>query len=307
MRAKALVKQNLKLFLEDILLRDGYYSNVVVGETNFNGNDISVLMPGDQIYPEPDFISSIPNKVFQSAFKNWVHEDGIPGVSSGIAGPAVASGVTVNGTFYSSSTSGIFAHFVDYINGRVIFNSPLVGTPVVQAEFAYKEVLVDGANIFNNEKKPILIETAYKDNPQATGSIVYPYPESRTLPAIFIDILSSKNSKYELGTRASVRDYFGVFHIWTRDEFTRDDLEDIISDEHRQVLLGINFNTAPDPLLAFGAKNPNYPGYRSLAQVWGQYFWRRIYLEDVSPRKDTPLYEVERSLVDFNIRVYPNF
>ena len=167
--------------------------------------------------------------------------------------------------------------------------------------------MVDGADIFDNEKRPILIETAYKDNPQETGVIIYPSPESRTLPGIFVDVLSRENSGYELGTRAAVKDYFGVFHVWARDEFTRDDIEEIISDEYREVLLGIDFNRAPDPLLAFGAKNPNYPGYSALAQVWGQFFWRRMYLEEMSPRKDTPLFEIERSRVDFNIRVYPNF
>lgn len=308
MRDKALVKQNIKLFLEDLLLKDGLYTNVSVGELNPYFTDISRLQPGDQVYPEPDFISSVPNRVFQSAFKNWVHEEGIPSPGSGIAPPTVASGVTVGGTFYpTATTSGTFAHSVDFPNGRIIFTTPLAGTPIVQATFAYKEFGVDGANIFDNEKRPLLIETALKDNPSVTGVIVYPSWDARTLPLVLVDILSRDNSAYELGTRAAVKDYFGVFHVWARDEFTCGHIEEIISDEYRQVLLGIDFNSAPDPLLAFGAKNPNFPGYNTLATLWGPFFWRRIYLEELSPQKDTPLYEVERSKVKFNIRVYPNF
>ncbi|MHA2063198.1 MAG: hypothetical protein ACXABY_02335 [Candidatus Thorarchaeota archaeon] len=308
MRDKALVKQNIKLFLEDLLLKDGFYTSISVGETDLYSRDLSLLMPGDQVYPEPDFVSSITNKVFQSAFKNWVHEDGIPSPGSGIAGPTIASGVTVDTVFYpTATTSGTFAHLIDFPNGRVIFDTPLAGTPVVQAGFSYKEFNVDSADIFDNEKRPILIETALKDNPDVTGVVTYPSWDARTLPLILVDVLSRKNSPYELGTRDAVKDYFGVFHVWARDEFTRDEIEEIIADEHREVLLGIDFNNAPDPLLAFGAKNPNFPGYNTLAILWGQFFWRRIYLEDLSPRKDTPLYEVERSRVDFNIRVYPNF
>ena len=49
MRDKGLVKANIKLFLEDLLLKDGLYSNVVVGQTDFYFNDISRLQPGDQV------------------------------------------------------------------------------------------------------------------------------------------------------------------------------------------------------------------------------------------------------------------
>lgn len=293
--------------MEDLLLRDGFYTNINVGQLDVYSRDLSSLQPGDVVYPEPDPTYSQANRVFQSAFKNWVYESGIPS-SSGVLPPLVASGVTVGGTFFPTATTvGAFAHFIDFPNGRVIFNSALAGTPVVQAEFSYKMVLVDHANLFNNENRPVLIETALKDNPQETGVITYPTPLSRTLPAIFIDVLSRQNNAYELGTRSPIQDYFGVLHVWTRDEFTRDLIEDVIADEFRNVLLGIDFNTAPDPLLFNGRNNPNFSGYSSLAQVWGQHFWRRIYLEDISPTKDSPLYEVERSRVDFNIRVYPNF
>lgn len=307
LRSKALIKQNLKLFLEDLFLRNGFFETVSVGETNFYGSDISVLQPGDTVYLNPDATFPQADRVYQSAFKNWVHEEGLPSIS-GVGIPIVASGVTVGGTFYpTATTSGTFAHIIDYPNGRVIFNTALAGSPTVQAEFSYKLITVDGANIFGNENRPILTETSFKDNPRETGVDTYPDVEARTLPAIFIDVLSRENQGYELGTRLPIQDYFGVLHIWTRHEIHRDLIEDVIADEFRNVLLGINFNDAPDPLLHFGQKNPNFPGYSDLAVVWGEYFWRRIYLENISTRKDTPLYDIERSRIDFNARVYPNF
>lgn len=311
LRAKPLIKQNLKLFLEDLFLRDGFYDNISVGETNVYGNDISLLQPAALVYQENDPSFPQNNRVYQSAFKNWVHEDGIP-APSGFSSPVVASGVTVAGTFYPTSSgdpgyNSTYAHKIDSPNGRVIFDTPLAGSPIVQAEFSYKTIWIDGASSFNNEKNPLLIETAYKDNPRETGVDIYPTPQSRTLPAIWIDVLSRQNSGYELGTRTPVKDFFGVFHIWARDSITIDLLEDVIGDEFRTVLLGIDFNTAPDPLLVFGQKNSNFPGYSTLANEWGPHFWHRIYLENLTANKDTPLYEVERSRMDFNIRVYPNF
>jgi len=71
--------------------------------------------------------------------------------------------------------------------------------------------------------------------------------------------------------------------------------------------LGIDFNTAPYPLLSFGRRNPAWTSYSDMAQLWTSGFWRRIYLESTGPIKDPPLFEVERSRVNFRIRVYPNF
>jgi hypothetical protein len=307
-RDKALVKQNVKLYLDNLFLENGLYTNISVGQTDFYGNDISLLAPGDVVYPEPDFISSLPNKVFQSAFKNWVYESGISLVDSGATPPVIASGVTVDGTFYSTATtSGTYAHSIDFPNGRIIFDSPLAGSPIVQSSFSYKEIFVGNANLFKNEQRPALIETSYKDNPAITGVAVYPSVESYTLPGVFIDVLSRENSPYELGTRAAIKDYFGVFHIWARDDFILDDIEEVICDKHREVLVGINFNSAPDPLLINGVPNPDFTTYDDLATVWGPHFWRRIYLENLTSNKDKSLFEIERSRINFDIRVYPNF
>ena len=99
----------------------------------------------------------------------------------------------------------------------------------------------------------------------------------------------------------------GVFHIWTRDDIYRDLLEDILADSARDVLIGINFNTAPFPLLSFGRRNTAWSTYLTYANIYSPHFWRRIYLESMETTKDPPLFEVERSRVNFNIRVYPNF
>lgn len=304
LRKKSLIKSNIELWLNDLFLRDGMFTNVSTGETNINGNNISLLVSVE----DEDFAD---DRVYQSPFKNWVYEEGITVVQSGIPDPVIASGVTVNGTFYPQDSAApgynaSFAHDFDFPNGRVIFDSPQVGA-TVQAAFSYKTVAVEFANEMNNEKRPLLIETGYKDNPRATGVDVYPTKESRTLPALFIDFLDRQSSPYELGTRDGITDFFGVFHIWARDGYDLDLIEDILGDEHYQVIFGIDFNTAPFPLGAWGNKNSAFSNYSTLAGPNSPHFWRRIYIESTSPKKDPPLYEIERSRVNFNIRVYANF
>lgn len=299
---KALLKSNLELWLNDLFIRNGLYSNISAAQLDIYSRDLSVLVASN----DPTF--PIDNTVYQSAFKNWIHEEGVVATESGILAPIVNSGIIVDGTFYATATtSGTYAHIIDFPNGRVVFDSPLAGSPVVTADFSYKEVTVEFANRLNNENQPIRIETSLKDNPAQTGVDSYPTSDTRTLPAVFIDVLNRKSSAYELGTRAAVADYFGVFHIWAREDFQRDLIEDILADEYRQVLLGINFKTAPYPLLSRGEKNPSFTSYAALANIYSSHFWRRIYLDDMEPRKDNPLFEIERSRISFNARVYPNF
>jgi len=301
LRRKALLKTNLELWLNDKLLREGLYTNVSAGEINAYWADVSLLVSvSDEDYMD--------GRVWQSAFKNWVYENGIPSPSSGVAPPTVASGVTVNGTFYpQATTSGVFAHDFDFINGRVVFNSPILTSSIVQGQFAYKEVLIDQADKFNNENQPLQIETTYKDNPSQTGVETYPTKDSRTLPAIWVDIVGRDNDGYELGSKSLVSDFLGVFHVWGRDSYLRDIIEDILNDAHRDVLLGIDFNTAEFPILTRGRKNPAWPGYTAQANVHSKDFWRRIYLDNINARKDPSLFEIERTRVGFLARIYPNF
>lgn len=298
---KSLIKSNMELWLNDKLLRAGLYENIRVGDEDFYRNNLSKLVPktNDSTYPD--------GTVYQSAFKNWVYEENIPAASTGVAPPIVASGVTVNGTFYTEGASGTYEHFIDHPNGRVIFSSPISSSDIVEASFAYKYVTVDFADRLDNENLPLLSQTAIKDNPAMTGVEVYPDEENRTLPAIWIDFMSRDNSGYELGSVSNVKDYSGFFHIWAHRDFEVDTIEEIISDGYRDVLLGIDFNDAPFPLLAFGKKNPSWPGYSSLANKNNQYFWRRIYINTTDIRADKPLMDVQRRRVKFTARIYPNF
>lgn len=301
LRRKALLKTNLELWLNDKLLREGLYTNVSTGETNFYGANISQLIPVEDE-------SNADGRVWQSAFKNWVYEPDIPSPASGVAPPIVASGISVNGTFYpQATTSGVFAHKIDFPNGRVIFDSPILTSSLVEGQFAYKEVMIDHADKLNNENEPLQIETTYKDNPEQTGVETYPTKNSRTLPAVWIDLVGRNNDGYELGSKSLVSDFLGVFHVWGRDSYLRDIIEDILNDAHRDVLIGIDFNTAAFPLLSQGQRNPAWPGYSAQANVNSNDFWRRIYLDNIDARKDSSLFEIERTRVGFLARIYPNF
>lgn len=308
LRNKALVKHNLILWLNDLFLKDGFYTNISTGESDVYGRDISELSSVDSP-------SHADGRVWQSAFKQWVHESGLTPTNSMMSSPILSSGVSVNGTFYPSSPSAagynpIYGHSIDFDNGRVIFDTPLSSSDTVQGEFAYKEVYVDFSDAFENETKEFYIETTYKDNPMQTGVIIYPEENSRTLPMVLVDAANIDYSPYELGNNSNVLDLTGSFILWTRDSYMKDQLEDLLTYQNSVVLIGVDLNQpngSPFPLIYNGDKNPLYTNYDTIADIYGPYFWRRIYLENISSRRIQPLYNIERTRVNFRIRVYPNF
>ena len=168
LRRKALVKSNLDLWLNDLFLKDGFFIDVSTGETDVYGRDISELISIDS----PSYADG---RVWQSAFKEWVHESGIIPTAATQTAPLVASGVTVDGVFYpkdpgAPSFNPAFSHALDYRNGRVIFDTPITLSSAVQGEFSYKETTVDLADSFENEQKEFYFE--FKD-PTAKLFIFY--------------------------------------------------------------------------------------------------------------------------------------
>jgi hypothetical protein len=303
-RVKSQTKANVLLWLNNLLIKDGYYSNVSAGETDIYGRDVSSLISvSDASYSD--------NRVYQSAFKNWVHESGVT-ADYAIDAPLLASGVTVDGVFYPKDPlapgyNASFGHKIDYVNGRIIFNSPIIPTTSIQAEFAYKSIYVDFADRFENEQDELAFETMYKDNPMQTGVLVYPSPHTIPLPSLMIDFSTRSQEAYELGSASNVALMQGSFISWTRDSADKDLLEDLIVQQEHTVLLGIDFNKAPMPLDSRNDKNPAFTNYDDFARLDSGVFFKRIYIDEISQRNSIPVYNIERSRLDFTIRVYPNF
>jgi len=305
LRRKALVKSNLDLWLNNLFLKDGFFTDVSTGETDVYSRDISEMINVS------DF-SYADGRVWQSAFKEWVHESGIIPTESTTTPPLVASGVTVDGVFYPKDSAApgfnpAFSHALDYRNGRVIFDTPITLTSTVQGEFSYKEITVALAATFENEQKEFYFETAYKDNPYQTGVITFPEENSRTLPMVMIDVTQMSYDSYELGNASNRLDLQGSLIVWARDDYTRDQIEDLVGSQEHVVALGIDFNTAPYPLDYRNDKNLAFSSYDTLANLGSPHFWRRIYIDEIDSRRVTPFYNIERTQINFLIRVYPNF
>jgi hypothetical protein len=235
------IQDNLVEFLDWALLQKGNYQNVTLGELSPNGKDYSKL----RVSSNNNFASGVAWEGFR---KNWVWQSGVsynpaPIVGNNNSIPGI-SGVYVNNTFYPSTTSGTYAHKVDYYNGRIIFNNPIPTGSVVKAEYSYKYINVIYANSL-----PWLREVQYRTLDLASnfenlsaGDFALPAESRVQLPAIAVEVVPRRTLRgYQLGGGQWV-DTDVLFHCLAEDEFTRNKLVDIISLQSDKTIRMFNSN-----------------------------------------------------------------
>jgi hypothetical protein len=285
-KLRFLLKQNMILHLEHELIKDGNFQNIVSGLQLYEGSDMSRLIRDEsqEVAAELGLYDTGAGsleigKVYQSAFRNWVYESGVQ-LNSYLAGlnwpsPIRASGVYVDGRFCPTDPNDpafdpSCSHKIDYINGRVIFDSIMPQTAVVHADFAFKEVFVTTASKFNNQLVNGVLETKFTTNPRTSSQLIYPSGSSKIMPypIVFIEDRSRDFDAYQLGDRSLIVNDEMVYHIYALDESTRDNLIDLISFDERKRIPLIDFNVAPIPLSGIeNTLSPEYIPYQEMLQL----------------------------------------
>lgn len=264
-------KTSLRFFLEAELLRDGNYDVITSGMQFYDGSDMSRFVPDTS----PEVLAEIGvqgGQVWQSAFKNWVYENP-PALNPSVVlrnWPTAfrASGVYIDGAFRLENDP-VYPHHIDYINGRVIFDSPLPLDTIVQADFTYKTVKVMNLREFNNQLKFGVLQQQFSNNPLTAGQLIYPSGTTRIspFPIIFIEDVARTHAAYQLGDRSLVANDEMMIQIWALDEGTRDNLIDLVLFQTNKNYPIINYNIAPLPLSGiYNELSPAYVPYISLAQ-----------------------------------------
>jgi hypothetical protein len=266
------MKHSWREFLDAELLRDGCYDVITSGTTFYDGTDMSLLVPDTHPEVLAELGNLAPGRVWQSLFGNWVYQNP-PALNPSVVlqhWPTAfrASGVYIDGAFRLENDP-VYPHSIDYINGRIIFDSPLSLDATVHGEFTYKTVQILSLREFNNQLRFGVLEQQYKTNPYTAGQIIYPSGTTRIapLPIIFVENMGRQFSAYQLGDRSLIARDALVCEIWALDESTRDNLIDLISFQQEKSFPILNYNIVPIPLS--GIKNelsPDYVPYISLAQ-----------------------------------------
>lgn len=308
LKRRSLLKLNLRLFLDLILLREGGFQVISSGLPFYSGEDMSLLLPDTTATSE--FVGLSAGQIWQSAFRNWIYESGIPIDGTGLtAAPTTPSGVYIYGAFRPTNDP-VFGHTIDYLQGRVIFNSPQSLDAKVQADFSAKDIRLSFEHLFNQQFQKGYLEAKFTTNPGTSSQLIYPSgSEAQPWPAVFIDVDARTFTAYEMGNRSLIaKDTVNLF-VWALDDLQRDNIVDILSAQERKVFPIIDWNITPLPLSGiFNTLSPSYIPYQLLLGnpiVNGQRPVKYMaYICNTRLQNIPSAKEYERAIVTFDVETY---
>lgn len=208
------IEGNLIAFFDWNFIDKGALHNITIPKSGAYGGDFSRL----RLSPDPRYTSG---RVWESIRGNWVWESGLSTLS-----PIRISGVFVNNNFQSSG------YKIDYINGRVIFDTAIATSSTVKLEYSYKEV-----QFISADDNPWLRQVQYRsrrvdDSNFLLGSGGYiGLPENRLqLPSVGVSVVSRTNKGFQLGGHHKVI-HTAKFHVLAEDEYTCKKISDTIANQ----------------------------------------------------------------------------
>lgn len=173
------------------LLDRGQFYNINIPESGIYGGDRHKLRSAQ----DPNYSNG---QVWEGYRQNWVWESGISATDEQ---PITISGVFVDDTFYA--TGNVTKPFyVDYPNGRVIFDTALTTTSTVQLEYSHKWVQVvpaQGVPWFREiQQGSFRNEEGFQVSD--SGNWVQLGQTRVQLPAIAVEVIPAKSLQpYQLG------------------------------------------------------------------------------------------------------------
>lgn len=312
-KLKSLLKLNYKFFLDMHMLREGAFVNIASGTLFYDGSDMSRLLPDTSA--DDTLFGVSDGQVWQSPFREWVYESGVPLDGTNVTDPPIAfSGLFIEGAFRATDDAE-FGHTPDFINGRIIFNNPQSLDLQVNAAFSAREVRIGFEHQFNQQYQTSVLETKFGSNPLTSYNLVYPSGLLFPFPAVFIEDMSREFDAYELGNRSLIIKDTLRMHVWALDDMERDNIVDIITSQARKSLPVIDFNIAPLPLSGIlQTLSPAYIPYQDLLRnnevvtTVGSGIPIRYtsFIDEVTAENITPDEHYERAIVDFKVSIYLN-
>jgi hypothetical protein len=312
-KLRSLLKLNLKLFFDMHFLRESSFINIPSGALFWDGSDMSVLLPDTNA--DDQFFGLTDGQIWQSPFRQWVYESGVPLDGTNVqVPPIVSSGIYVEGAFRPTNDPE-FGHIIDYINGRIIFNSGQPLTLQVHGEYSAREVRVAFEHDFNQQFNRGFIESKYTTNPLTSLQLVYPSGFAQPFPAVFIEVADREFEAYELGNRSAIITDTINLYVWALDDLQRDNIVDILSSQWRKVIPIVDFNKVPLPLSGiYNTISPEYVAYQDMLKnntlittvgsgVPVKYL---TYIDDVNVINMIVSQEYERALITFKVKTYLN-
>ena len=264
-----ILADNLRNRLEYGLLELGAFTNVqfslpTSGYTNLK----SVYDPRHSNY-----------QVYEGLGPSWVWQDDV-GTVDGSTPPINASGVWVNSVFYPTvSTSGTYTHKIDFQNGRVIFDSPLISSDSVKCEYSFNDVAIRLTSdpMFLTVANEYLsrFNTLTQLSPSGMASIL---KEKRVwMPAVFLSTHSHTYQGLQLGG-GKIEKVRVIYRVVSDMPFSNSKLSDVITNQVSTHFCIYDANLAPPEYNFDGTVNPSGQTYKELSERSSPHFWTFAYV-----------------------------
>lgn len=251
----------------------GAFTNVRAATSGAYGGSFNRL----RLSEDPNYVRG---RVWESIRHNWIWESGIQYHTQ----PIQVSGVTVNGTFYPASTTGTYAHTVNYPNGQILFSSPISPSAIVSCNYSYRHV-----NVYSADApwfKQLMYNTLRADDPkflvEGSGAWSFMSQNRIQLPAVVIDSVPKFSMRgHELAGGQEI-DKDIVLVILAETPWDRNQLCDIFmyQNENRFALFDRNLMRRQNrfPLNFNGAVNSGATTYPQWIRPSGEggFFWRNV-------------------------------
>lgn len=237
------LKSSICSFFDWATLEAEAFSNAQRPSSGAYGGDYTTLNPAI----DPNYSNG---QVWQTKHSNWIWEKNL---HYSDYQPINISGVYVNNSFVPASSTGIYAHTVDYERGQVIFNSPIPTSSQVYCNHSYKYFT------WSISDSPWFREIAYDTfRPDLTeiSTRMQVLKKNRVqLPAIIVQTAPSRTQTgLMLGGGQWV--YQDVkMNIYSENTWDRDKLIDMIMFQKDRAIVGYDKNKMYDS----GFYPPQYP------------------------------------------------
>jgi len=264
------IENNIKSFLDWGFLNIGGFVNVDSNANTYNNYPNKLAIVNDPNYSD--------GQVWQTKHHDWVWEDGI---SFGTASPTLISGISVDGSVINSTD-----YILDYINSRVIFNTPVSANSEVLMNYSYRWVQVHRSSsnlVWWKQFQSDIVNDLTQFNTN-TGEYAIFNQNRIQLPSIIIETVPRGVSKpYQLGNKSLVTAQDLILHVVSNNAGHRNSIIDIIRLQDDKVIWLYDTNKLIlDNVNSFnfdGSLNPNRLKYGEIVNN-NDYRWKSCHLKD---------------------------
>tara|TARA_B100000674_G_scaffold469696_1_gene456760 strand:- start:7235 stop:8230 length:996 start_codon:yes stop_codon:yes gene_type:complete len=234
------ISNNLLLGVQDFLswsfLQVGAFQNIsrspaVSGSFSDSSSRYRLRMSDDPNYEQ--------GQVWEGFRNDWVWESGF---TYNDTKPIHVSGVWVDGYFYGSGDA-TYSHYVDYPNGRILFDYPVPIRRRVEANFSHRTV---GITLASEKFVQELMYDSYDIEDldsyliSSSGSRNQLGKRRLQLPVVALELSKGgKNQGWAIGGGQIVYNDI-LFHIFSDNEFEKNNLRDILLNQNEKIIYLIN-------------------------------------------------------------------